>query len=369
MVATVAVVGGGYGGARAAQLLDAGTDVVLVEAKDAFVHNAAALRGLTNPAWTDRIFMPYDRLLRRGSVVRDRAVRVEPGKVTLRSGAEITADFLVLATGSSYPFPAKMDVDDSASAKDRIHRTRSEVERSGHVLILGAGAVGLELAAEIRTAWPYKQITVSDPGTDVLGGAYSMELRQDLRRQLAAMQVTVRTGDDLGTLPPTEPGLFDPFRLTTARGESLEADLWFRAFGTSPRTEYLAGELSAARLANGRLRVTPQLRVVGQERVFAIGDITDVPEMKQASAADAHAEVVASNIVASIERRRLRSYRLEPPAILVPLGPDGGASELPGGVADAQVTSEYKGKDLMVNDYAEFFGLTAPAAATPEMAL
>lgn len=369
MVATVAVVGGGYGGARTAHLLDADTDVVLIETKDAFVHNVAALRGLTDPDWTDRMFMPYDRLLRRGRVVRDRAIRVEPGRVTLGSGAEIEADFLVLATGSSYPFPAKMDVDDSAGAKSQIHRTRLEVERSDHVLILGAGAVGLELAAEIRTTWPKKRITVSDPGTDVLGGAYSQELRHDLRRQLAAMDISVRTGEDLRTTPPTEPGVFAPFSLTTTGGARLEADLWFRCFGSAPRTEYLAGDLTEARLPNGRLRVTPQLRVVGQERIFAIGDITDVPEAKQASAADAHAAVVAANITASIQHRRLRSYRLEPPAILIPLGPDGGASELPDGVADAQLTSEYKGKDLLVGDYAELFGLGAASVATLEMAL
>jgi NADH dehydrogenase FAD-containing subunit len=44
----VAVVGGGYGGIAAAKALDASADVVLVEPRDMFMHNVAALRALLN---------------------------------------------------------------------------------------------------------------------------------------------------------------------------------------------------------------------------------------------------------------------------------------------------------------------------------
>ena len=70
---TVVVVGGGYGGITVAKALDDTSDVVLVEPKDAFMHNVAALRALVDPTWLPRIFMPYQGLLARGRVVRDRA--------------------------------------------------------------------------------------------------------------------------------------------------------------------------------------------------------------------------------------------------------------------------------------------------------
>jgi NADH dehydrogenase FAD-containing subunit len=173
-LATVAIIGGGYGGAAAAKALDEIADVVLIDPKDAFVHNIAALRGLIDPEWADRVFYPYGRLLTRGRVIQDRAVRVDPGAVTIASGERIPADYIVLASGSSYPFPAKMDVNDSGTAKAKIAITRSALAKADRVLLLGAGPVGLELTGEIKAVWPEKAVTIIDPIDDVLSGSTPM---------------------------------------------------------------------------------------------------------------------------------------------------------------------------------------------------
>ncbi|MGW2354706.1 hypothetical protein [Actinacidiphila glaucinigra] len=100
---SVVVIGGGYAGIRAARELDDIADVVLVEPRDSFRHNIGSLRATVQPDWAPNIFMSYERLLSRGSVVHDRAARVEPGRVELVSGEVLRPDFLVLATGSRYP--------------------------------------------------------------------------------------------------------------------------------------------------------------------------------------------------------------------------------------------------------------------------
>jgi len=106
----VVVVGGGYGGVAVAKALDGFSEVVLIEPRDAFMHNIAALRALVDPFWLPKIFFPYTEVLANGRVVRDRASMVEPHRVVTSLGEEFGADYIVLATGSRYPFPAKTDL-------------------------------------------------------------------------------------------------------------------------------------------------------------------------------------------------------------------------------------------------------------------
>jgi len=92
-------------------------DVTLVDPTEAFVHNIAAWRALVDPEWLERIFFPYEHLLAHGRFLRDRAVAVDGRRVTLASGDVLEADYLVLTTGSAYPFPAKTEEPDIASAE------------------------------------------------------------------------------------------------------------------------------------------------------------------------------------------------------------------------------------------------------------
>lgn len=364
MTATVVVVGGGYGGITAARALDDVADVVLIEPRDRFVHNIAALRALVAPEWVDRMFYPYHRLLDRGRVLHSRAVRVDATAVTVSSGERIVADYIILATGSAYPFPAKVDVDDSAAAKAKIGATHEALAQAESVLLLGAGPVGLELAGEIKAAWPAKTVTILDPVDDILAGRFTQDFRAELRHQLDALGIDLILGTSLRDQPPSDVGEAKTFTATTHSGRALSVDIWFRCFGVAPATNYLAGELSAARQATGHVDVTPELRLPGQGHVFAIGDITAIPEAKMAAAAGDHAGVVTANIRTLIEGgEELIRYEPGPPGIALPLGPEWGASYAPSytsdpsGILDAETTSQIKGADLMIDDMAEALGL------------
>ena len=169
---TVVVLGGGYAGIQVARPLDDEADVVLVEPKDDFVHNVAALRALVDPSWLERIYLPYAGLLSHGRVIRDRAIKADADRVVLASGAELFPDYLVLATGSGYPFPAKSDVPDTRAAHAMVRGTHNALATADRVLLLGAGPVGIELAGEIKAVWPGKQVTLVDVASDVLGERY-----------------------------------------------------------------------------------------------------------------------------------------------------------------------------------------------------
>ena len=232
-------------------------------------------------------------------MIHDRAVRVDADAVILSSGERIEADYIVLASGSAYPFPAKMDADDSNTAKSRMANTRAELIKAEHVLLLGAGPVGLELSGEIKAAWPDKAVTIIDPIDDVLSGQYSDAMRKDLRRQLEELGVNLLLGTSLIAEPRTSRGVTSTFTAVTTPGDEITADvllLWRRAelglFGRG-----VSEGAACQRPSGGDSGVTSGRP---RNRLRHWGPYGH-PEAKRGGAAGRHAEVAAGNIRTLIE--------------------------------------------------------------------
>jgi NADH dehydrogenase FAD-containing subunit len=358
--ASVVILGGGYGGINAAKALDDVADVTLVDPTEAFVHNIAAWRALVEPEWLDRIFLPYEHLLANGRFLRDRAVALDGRRVTLQSGDVLAPDYLVLATGSYYPFPAKTEEPDIDSARSRFRAAHEALLAADRALIIGAGPSGLELAGEIKAFFPDKHVTIADVSEDILPGPYGHELRDELRRQLAEMGVELRLGSALGGLPSAPPATLAPIRIAVQDGNELVADIWFRAFGVHPHSDYLGAD---RRDAGGYVRVDDHLRVVGETQVFALGDVSDA-DRDMAGIANRQAGVVAANIRALITGEgELESYETFPPMIAIPLGPEGGAGLLGDGVAGAATVADIKGRHMGVDRLAALFDAAPNLAA------
>lgn len=143
----------------------------------------------------------------------------------------------------------------------------------------------------------------------------------------------------------------------------MSADIWFRCYGVTPVSDYLAGAAAGARRPDGFVDVTPYLQVAGQDRIFAVGDVA-AADHKMAGIATRQAQLVAANIRALIGgETELTPYQPSSPAIIVPIGPEGGSGQRPG--RDDLVTAEFvaqaKGREMMVERFAELLGVTAPA--------
>ncbi|MFF0149977.1 NAD(P)/FAD-dependent oxidoreductase [Micromonospora sp. NPDC005203] len=368
MSRTVAVVGGGYGGTAVAKALESVADVVLIDPRDAFVNVAGALRALVRPEWAGNIFFPFDTVLTRGTVIRDRAVSVDPGGVTLASGQRVAADYLVLATGSSYAYPARPTADSVDAALDDLRQTNKELASAERVLILGAGPVGLELSGEIKEVWPDKHVTLVDPAEQLLPG-FAPEMRDDLHRQLDELGIQVRLGTSLAAPLTTDANRAATVTVTTTDGDKITADIWFRAFGLRTNSDYLGDGRLTTLTSQGQVAVTETLNVRGSddilEHVYAIGDLTDVAEDKMAAYALQHAEVVAQNITAQLGGGLpTATYQPKPhPMILIPLGSRHGVGQMPTpdgpAVVPAATVAEYKGVDLFTGRFTEQFGPTA----------
>lgn len=213
-------------------VVDEVAEVILVEPRDAFAHNVAALRATVDPRWSDRMFLPYDALLVRGRLVRDHAERVEPSAVVLRSGERLEADFLVLATGSTYPFPAKIGLTGTTDAKNHMRRTHEALAAAHSVLLLGAGPAGLEFAGEIKAAWPRKQVTLVDPRERILDDMPLMDGGAELATyQTGAPMLALSLGPASGASYTPATGLLGPKATARVKSADLRTAFYEQLFG------------------------------------------------------------------------------------------------------------------------------------------
>ena len=357
----IIIVGGGYAGTTLARALDASFNVVLVEPRDAFVHNVAAIRAIVDQDLIEKIILPYDRLLKRGRVVRERVLSVAEGEVRLASGQSLSGDAIVLATGSTYAQPFKPVTDLTADFRTASASTSAEVKAAKSIAIVGAGAVGVELAGEIASTLKGKSVTLVS-STRTLFPEFPTALGASLAAQLKAMGVTVKTGVTADGVQIDRPG---PGPLRLSSGETVQADLVIPAIGTRPQAGLLASHAQARFDRLGRCLVDGWMRPAGLKTVFAIGDMAANGDMMTIVASSRQAPWLAKTLAAlaagkSIED--LPAYTPWPaPPILVPLGAKRGASVLPvtkaGWVTGPFLTAAIKGKSLFIPRYHKEFGL------------
>ncbi len=358
----VVIVGGGYAGTTLARALDEAVEVVLIEPREAFVHNVAAIRALVEPGLLDRIILPYGRLLKRGKVVQDRVSAVADGGVTLVSGQHISGDYVVLATGSTYAQPFKPVSDAMADFRAASAATHAAIKEARSIAIVGAGAVGVELAGEIASALKGQDVTLVS-STPSLFPDFAPGLGRRLKANLKAMDVQLIGGVTALGLATSGRPQRGPLHLET--GEVIAADLVIPAIGARPEVGALAGVTTARFDRLGRVEVDGWMRPAGLKRVFALGDMAANGDLMTIVASSRQAPWLAKALTASSAGKAVEDMPAytpwASPPILVPLGPRRGASVLPmgrnGAVVGPLLTGAIKGKSLFIPRYRKEFGL------------
>ncbi|MGW2571061.1 NAD(P)/FAD-dependent oxidoreductase [Streptomyces sp. NPDC001537] len=362
----VVVIGGGYAGVRLAKRLDSVARVTLVDRKEVFFHRIASLRAGVRPEWSVTPFIPYDRLMGNGRVVVGKAVRIDTTErqVVLATGERLPYDVVVIATGADYPEPARFTGTTTDEAVKSFAGHQQKIATAEHVLVVGGGPSGVELAAEIRLARPDARVTLAHSGPALLHSTGVERVGRRARAWLESHDVEVRLdsfmspGNDFGTY-------------RDAHGTVIEADLSFWATGTTPNTLWLRlGGHGDWLNPAGHVRVDRTLRVEGRLDVFAVGDVNDATELKITPAALAQADLAAWNIRAYLNssgkhRKEPRLYRaIHRTPLIVPFGPADGLTLLPvpGGesaVLGGRTSVLAKAKTLMTPYMRRQLGYTA----------
>lgn len=281
----------------------------------------------------------------------DREARlVKLGPLRDRAGTEVLGprdveyDVLVLAVGSranDFGIPGVRDhchfIDSRNQAEDFNTALRTEVIRclaaqdgaTLDIAIVGAGATGVELCAEIGTALDLAagygfsglrdrlRLTLIETAPRILG-ALPERVAEASRQELERQGVTVLTGAQVVSV--------DAEALHLKDGRRLPAKLKVWAAGVAaPAFLNGVGGLESAR--NGQLVVRPTLQTSRDDHVFAIGDCAFLipPDQERplgatAQVAQQQARHLSDNIPALLEGRPLKEFTYRHRGALVAVG-------------------------------------------------
>lgn len=399
----VVVIGGGYAGLSVAEALQARTRVTLIDPKPHFHHLLGATRALAAPGFEHAIHIPRDRLLRGCTLLVGAVTRVDYGGRAVHlldaagAAASVPFDFVVVATGLAYASPGFAPLDGTAASLRAYAAVRAALAAARHVVVVGGGSVGAEVAGEAAAAHPGVRFTLLHSGDRLISSkgangaaadepAISDAALARLKRLGVAVHLNTRvarpSGAAAAALAPVAPHVLagDCVLATAAPGGATFAcDLQIWTAGAArANTGFLeasdGGLAGALEPRTGELRVDAQLRAPGFPRLFGAGDVAASGHPKMALVVErCTAAVVAGNVLAAARVAAaggdvdggapLPGMRAAPAwtttAMIVVLSPTVGFGKLgPLWLPDA-VVARAKGRDKLAARYHARLGYTA----------
>ncbi|XP_058109057.1 uncharacterized protein LOC131252415 [Magnolia sinica] len=354
----VVIVGGGIAGGLLAKSLQSLADVVLIDPKEYFEIPWAKLRSMVEPSFAERSVFNHVNYFKSGRIVTSSAVNITETEVLTAGGHRITYDYLVIATGHADSFPMTR-----ADRLKQFEEDNKKIKSAKSILIIGGGPTGVELAGEIAVDFPEKKVTLVHRGQRLLD---FIEPKASVKALywLMSKKVEVLLDQSVNLDSISNGGS----AYETSTGETIAADCHFVCAGSAMlASSWLKDTVLKESLdLRGRLMVDEYLRVTGHDNVFAIGDITNIPEIKQGFCAQRHAMVVTKNIKLLIEegdKNRMATYKASSPIAMVSLGRKEAVAQFPLVTVSGCIPGMIKSRDLFVGKTRKQMGLDPHGAS------
>ena len=300
----VLVIGGGFAGLNAAmELAKLPVVVTLVDRKNYHTFQPLLYQvalAVLSPA---DIAQPIRSILRDRpniEVLMDEAVQfsLEAREVTLKSGAVLTYDFLIIATGSTHSYfghedwaklaPGLKTVEDATEIRRRVLLAfelaeRQMLEKGTHpplqFVVIGGGPTGVELAGAIsditrlymRNNFRYidtrqAKVLILEGSPHILG-MYPDGLKQKARKQLEDLGVEVRTNTQVTDVQPG-------YIMVGEERIDAVVTLWAAGVQASPLGRMMGLETDR----RGCVFVDEHLNPKGHPEIFVCGDLAHFEE-------------------------------------------------------------------------------------------
>jgi NADH:quinone reductase (non-electrogenic) len=303
----VIIVGGGFGGLRAARTLgSAPVDVTLIDRRNYHLFQPLLYQVATGSLSPGQIAASLRSVLSRQKntrVLLGEVADVDPEskQVLLADGASFAYDSLIVAAGTQSSYygrdawrqwaPSLKSIEEATNIRHKIlyafevaERLTDPVERRAWLrfVIVGAGATGVELAGAIGEIArqtlrnDFRSIRREDAEIILIDGAprvlmaFPEDLAQKAVHSLAKLGVQVKTGvmvksidrDGVTLENPSGSDRLDSRTVIWAGGVSAPALARALAEGTKAKTD-----------RGGRIKVNPDLTVPGHPDIYVVGDL------------------------------------------------------------------------------------------------
>lgn len=228
------------------------------------------------------------------------ATRLDPKapRVTLENGSTVEADAVVLATGTRarrLPFGKDLEGVLELRTLDDARKLRAAIADSPRVVVVGAGFIGMEVAASCRKKG--LEVTVVEPLPAPLIRGLGPVLGERVARTHRDEGVAFRLG--VGVEGFDGDGAVTGVRLSD--GETIPAELVVVGVGAAPATEWLEG--AGLEIDNGVL--CDATGATARDDVYALGDCArwenerypERPRFEHWTSAVEQSDVVAKRIV------------------------------------------------------------------------
>jgi len=169
---SIVIIGGSFSGYFAASLIastlpsNSPYQIVVIEPNSHFHFTWVLPRFCVVPDHEHKAFIPHGPYLAKYKNirwVRDKAVAIDATSLRLRDSGEIIHyEFLIIATGSDGGggLPSRVGSEEKAVGMQLVREVQKRIADSQNIVVVGGGAVGVEIATDAKDKYPGKNIVL-----------------------------------------------------------------------------------------------------------------------------------------------------------------------------------------------------------------